>query len=366
MTRTVRKAVRAGLGAALRTESPDGSAPTGVLTVTGLLPADPPPAPVAPRPPPSPAVVAAGLGEELYRRVRYLLTLLPHTPDRWAGLDLVDGLQALCRLTQELLTYRPNPASTRLGAVLARILADVQAEVTRLRHGVGWLTSIRTLLDPARRPVWCGAEVAADLSAYLLRIAHETGTNETLICWQAHFRQVSRHYWQGLFHTYDQAGLPRTNNGLESRFREVRRRVLRTTGQAGATVRQLQRRGAWEVMAGAPSEAEQMAAFAGVATGEWEQERARMRQHQARFRLHTRNARRADQQLERLRQAWLALPADPTDTVLLVKGIAGEFCDPDCFHPTRRLSCATVFGARSRPPTGPPGECRPALLFPVR
>ncbi len=37
-----------------------------------------------------------------------------------------------------------------------------------------------------------------------------------------------------------------------------------------------------------------------------------MRQHQARFRLHTRNARRADQQLERLRQAELALPADPT------------------------------------------------------
>ena len=313
LTRTVRKAVRAGLGPALRTESPDGTAPNGVLTVTGLLPdAVPPPALPASAPPPSPAARAAGLGEDLYRRVRYLLTLTPHAPDRWAGLDLIDGLTAVCRLTHELRAHRTDTALARLEEVLTGILAAVQEEVARLRHGIGWLTNIRTLLDPARRPVWSGAEVAADLSAYLLRIAHETGTDEVLICWQAHLRGVSKHYWHGLFHTYDQAGLPRTNNDLESRFREVRRRVVRTTGQAGATVRHLQRRGAWELIAGAGSETEQGAAFSQVAPGDWEQERARMRQHQARFRVHQRNPQRAGQQLERLRQAWLALPTEDT------------------------------------------------------
>jgi hypothetical protein len=110
----------------------------------------------------------------------------------------------------------------------------------------------------------------------------------------------------------DQASLPRTNNGLESRFREVRRRLLRTTGQAGATVEQLQRWGAWEMMVGTTSEAEQVTTFSAVDPVEWTAERVRVRQHQARFRLHTHDPRRAEQQLDRLRQAWLALPADPT------------------------------------------------------
>ena len=56
-----------------------------------------------------------------------------------------------------------------------------------------------------------------------------------------------------------------------------------TTGQAGATVRHLQRRGAWELIAGAASEAEQGAAFSRVEPEDWAKERARMRQHQARF-----------------------------------------------------------------------------------
>lgn len=314
VTRTVRKAVRAGLGAMLRTESPDGTAPNGVLTVTGLLP-DAPPGPTqgtAVPAAPSAAAVAAGIGEELARRVRYLLTLVAHAPDRWAGLELVDGLDSLARLATDLLAHRADPALARLADVLTSVVQQVQGEVTRLRQGVNWLTEIRHLLDPAGRPVFSGAEVAADLSAYLLRIGPAAGTEEGWICWQAHWRQVSRAYWRGLFHTYDQPGLPRTNNGLESRFRDLRRRLRRTTGQAGATVRHLQRRGAWELLAAAGAEAEQVRAFGNVDAAAWEQERARMRQHQARFRLHTRNATRADAQLERLRQAWLALPGDAT------------------------------------------------------
>ena len=49
-----------------------------------------------------------------------------------------------------------------------------------------------------------------------------------------HLDTVSRSYWPGLFHCYDVPGLPRTNNELESHFRETRRRLLRTTGQTGA------------------------------------------------------------------------------------------------------------------------------------
>ena len=46
---------------------------------------------------------------------------------------------------------------------------------------------------------------------------------------RAHLREVSKHYWAGLFHTYDQAGLPRTNNGMEIRTSLVMAPYVRCT-----------------------------------------------------------------------------------------------------------------------------------------
>ena len=68
-----------------------------------------------------------------------------------------------------------------------------------------------------------------------------------------HLDKVSRSYWPGLFHCYDVPGLPRTNNELESRFRDTQRRLLRTTGQKGLTQRTLQRQGAWELLPRSPN-----------------------------------------------------------------------------------------------------------------
>jgi hypothetical protein len=69
------------------------------------------------------------------------------------------------------------------------------------------------------------------------------------------------------------------------------------------------------LLVGASSEAEQAAAFSAVDPAE----RARVPQHQARFRQHTRDPQRAAQQLERVQQAWLALPGTPL----------GDFCAID-------------------------------------
>jgi glutaredoxin len=63
-----------------------------------------------------------------------------------------------------------------------------------------------------------------------------------------------------LFHCYDIEGLPRTNNDLESHFRDTQRRLLRTTGQKGQTRRALQRTGAWELLLRPPIEARCLAA----------------------------------------------------------------------------------------------------------
>jgi hypothetical protein len=119
-------------------------------------------------------------------------------------------------------------------------------------------------------------------------------------------------YWPGLFYCYDIEGLPRTNNDLESHFRDTQRRLLRTTGQKGQTRRALQRIGAWELLPRPPTEARCLAALRQVPTDQLAEEQGRLRQHQERFRLHTRSVRRLSARFDKLREQWLALAATST------------------------------------------------------
>ena len=49
-----------------------------------------------------------------------------------------------------------------------------------------------------------------------------------------HFLRVTRSYWPGLFHCYDVADLPRTNNDLEHFFGSHRYHERRASGRKGA------------------------------------------------------------------------------------------------------------------------------------
>jgi hypothetical protein len=51
----------------------------------------------------------------------------------------------------------------------------------------------------------------------------------------AHFVRVSRSYWPGLFHCYEVADLPRTNNALEQFFGRHRYHERRASGRKGAS-----------------------------------------------------------------------------------------------------------------------------------
>src|SRR5687768_16394260 len=50
-----------------------------------------------------------------------------------------------------------------------------------------------------------------------------------------HFLKVSRSYWPGLFHCYDVADLPRTNNALEQLFGSYRHHERRVRGRKVAS-----------------------------------------------------------------------------------------------------------------------------------
>ena len=107
-------------------------------------------------------------------------------------------------------------------------------------------------------------------------------------------------------------GVPRTNNGLESRFRDTGRRLLRTTGQKGLTQRTLQRQGAWELLPCPPTEAQLLEALGQTLPEDLAQERQRFAEHRQRFRLQSRSLRQTQKQFDHLRQRWSSL--QPTGT----------------------------------------------------
>ena len=152
-----------------------------------------------------------------------------------------------------------------------------------------------------------------------LAVSQPTEPSPTLLdlpprldAFRRHLDKVSTSYWPGLFHCYDIEGLPRTNNDLESHFRDTQRRLLRTTGQKGQTRRALQRTGSWELLPRPPTEARCLAALREVPVDQLAQEQQRLRQHQERFRLHTRSIRRINARFDQLREQWLALAATST------------------------------------------------------
>jgi len=337
----LRQAVRQEVGALLRAEKLTDAPQTGLLTVTGLL-ADhpstipgPEPAQVAPgrdddlrpsspsaatEPPPhagaaatqqADAAVADEVVAHLLRYTRYLLTLKGRPPLRLAGMESYQRLQRVVTLTEELLAHRHDPHLAHLSQGLQNALAPLASEYRHCQQGATWLGDIaRILAAPDDTP--SSEQVAQRLRAYLDDLLALPDLSPRLDAFRHHLDKVSTSYWPGLFHCYALEGLPRTNNDLESHFRDTQRRLLRTTGQKGQTRRALQRSGAWELLPRPSTEAERLAAWRQVSPAQLAEEQQRWRQHRDRFRLHTRSIKRADAQFNQLRQQWLALAATST------------------------------------------------------
>ena len=92
-----------------------------------------------------------------------------------------------------------------------------------------------------------------------------------------HFVKVSRSYWSGLFHCYDTAELPRTNNDLERAFGSHRYHERRSTGRKGASPA-LVLRGSARLVAGLATRSRDVTVtdLAGADRGAWRQLRAEL------------------------------------------------------------------------------------------
>jgi hypothetical protein len=318
----LRKAVRAEVGLLIRAEKASPTPKPAILTVTGLLPdpLEPPPdsenlstQPVASGNPhalhPSDGAVAHVIVTQLLRHTRYLLTLKGRPPFRLAGIETYQRLQGVVALGQDLLAHRHDLRLACLCSGLQTALTPFVSEYHELQQGETWLRDIDRILEPAGAFPATGEQVAQQLRTYLDDLLALPNLSPRLAAFCHHLDKVSSSYWPGLFHCYDIAGLPRTNNDLESHFRDTQRRLLRTTGQKGQTRRALQRTGAWELLPRPPTQARCLTALRQVPIDQLAEEQDRLRHHQERFRLHSRSVRRLNAQFDKLREQWLALAA---------------------------------------------------------
>ena len=315
----LRQTVRQQVGDLIRQEPCTAPGQAGVLTVTGLLPSplEKPTAPAAQSPTPrdtrtAPEPNADAVLTQLFRHTRYLLTLKGRPPFRLAGIETYERLQNVARLSLDLLATRYEARLAQLYQGLQSALSPFAQTDQEFRHGAAWLRDIAYILEPAPAQPLSAAHVAGQLRGYLDTVLRLPDVTPTLYAFGLHLDKVSRSSLPGLFHCYDVPGVPRTNNELESHFRDTGRRLLRTTGQKGLTQRTLQRQGAWELLPCPPTEAQLRGALCQTPPEDLAQERQRFAAHRQRFRLQSRSLRQTRAQFEQLRQRWSSL--QPTGT----------------------------------------------------
>ncbi len=315
----LRQTVREQVSDVIRQESRTAPGHAGILTVTGLLPSPlaQPTAPASQSPPPQnilavPESDADEVITQLVRHTRYLLTLKGRPPFRLAGIETYERLQHVARLSLDLLATRYESRLAQLYQGLQSALSPFAQIYQEFRQGAAWLHDIAYILEPLPACPLSAEHVAGQLRGYLDAVLRLPKDTPTLYACGLHLDKVSRSYWPGLFHCYDMPAVPRTNNALESCFRDTARRLLRTTGQKGLTQRTLQRQGAWELLSCPPTETQLLSALCQTPPEELAQERQRFAAHRQRFRLQSRSLRQTQAQFDHLRQRWWSL--QPTGT----------------------------------------------------
>jgi len=227
-------------------------------------------------------------------------------------METYERLQHVARLRLDLLATRYESRLAQLYQGLQMAPSPFAQTYQEVQQGAAWLHDIAYILEPLPARPLSAADVAGQLRGYLDTGLQMPKGTPTLNAFGLHLAKVSRSYWPGLFHCYDVPGVPRTNNALESCFRDTSRRLLRTTGQKGLTQRTLQRQGAWELFPRPLTEAEVLGALCQTLPEELAQERQRFAAHRQRFRLQSRSLRQTQTQFDQLRQKWSSL--QPTGT----------------------------------------------------
>lgn len=173
-----------------------------------------------------------------------------------------------------------------------------------------WVHQVATLLDNDEQ--LDGNHVRHRMDQLLQRMEQDKGQAGNLASGIDHFLKVTRSYAPGLFHCYDLAGLPRTNNDLEQLFGRWRHHQRRCTGRKVAPA-SLVVRGSVQIVAAIATQIHSFTVdeLATVSITAWQSVRTELHHHQ-----HKRNQQRyfrrsPDTYLANLEQKFLQLSLLP-------------------------------------------------------
>jgi hypothetical protein len=143
-----------------------------------------------------------------------------------------------------------------------------------LRQGQQWMIDITRILDaplPELGTPRClarskqGARVQQELNRYLANLQKQSDLSVWLVEFRQHLIDITARWGDDLFVCYDIAGVPPTNNALESRFGRLRRDQRRISGRQFNTATLLDE-GPYLVWECGDSEAQVLARLRRVAT----------------------------------------------------------------------------------------------------
>ena len=116
---------------------------------------------------------------------------------------------------------------------LTKGLAETHALWEDVKMGYQWVHRAAHLLTNDDKQT--AAQVRQNYETLLAEIEQAPTISETVTTMLTTFRKVTASYWPGLFHCYDYADLPRTNNDMEQYFGSARYHERRATGRKVAS-----------------------------------------------------------------------------------------------------------------------------------
>ena len=153
-----------------------------------------------------------------------------------------------------------------------------------------------------------GARVQRQLNRYLSTLKKQRGLSESLIKFRQHLIDITARWGDDLFVCYDIAGVPPTNNALESRFSRLRRDQRRISGRQFNTATLLDE-GPYLIWECGDSEAQVLARLQRVASNRADYQRRykNLRAEQERQRLIYRLQHHQTQVFRELESQWAAI-----------------------------------------------------------
>lgn len=225
-----------------------------------------------------------------------------------SGLPLFEDLCAFRQALNRCLALAEDPHLQQWHTLLEQTLPHYEAAFQEVREARDWVEGLKAVLDaplPTLEEAGAGGDtVARRLAHYLGTLGYEANLSPWLKKVRADLWALSERYWSGLFHCYDIAGLPPTNNDHESLYGQTKRRLRRQLGVSELR-EPLLRHGAWAIFqADADSPAKLQERLAQVSWQDYAAERTRYEHRQAQFRRRYHWRHQRDAVLQQRVTAW--------------------------------------------------------------